>query len=177
MLPDRRRDVHSLSREEMAEVREEMLMEIMGRENRRAYMELLLSGSADQEYDPSAVFGVFPVLSSDGKITTDLVDFTRDGAGQEDDYLRKVAELTLDGTSFATDPGIQPVEGMNVASQTVAMMIVLAESISPSSVLVFCGDRPEIASAHLFYPIYLPPSEALTQVKDNSITALEQHKS
>jgi len=175
MAPDRRRDNRDVSPEEIAQIREQMMMEVIGREKSRAYMELLLSGSPDEEYDPSAVLGVFPVLSRDGEFTTDLVNFTKEGAGLEDDYLRKVAGLTLDGTDFVTDPG-QSIEGMDVATQTVAMMRVLADSISPSAVLVFCGDRPGETSAHLFYPAYLPPSEALSQVKDVSIFGLEQHK-
>lgn len=178
MSPDRKGvEVHRLSPEELEEIRRDRLMTVMGREASRGYSEILIDGSADEGYDPSAVVGVFPVESVSGKFTTDLVDFTREGAGEEDEYLKRVEGLTLEGSGFATDPGIQPVKGMDIETQVVEMMSLLAESISPSAVLVFCGDRPETASVHLFYPIYLPPSEALAQVKDMSAMAIEHHKS
>ena len=160
------RDRHPVSAEIEA-VREQEIFRISEHESRDGYQELLIKGSPSDEYDPVALLGVFPFLSTKGNITLDLVDLFRPGAPDDElGYLRRVQALALPRTSGSSH-GI--ISKASLDFQMPLAMRELALRNKPSAVLAFSRD-----AVHLFYPVVLPPLESLSQLKSTAELGIKQ---
>ncbi len=152
---------------EIEAVREQEIFRIAEHKSGDEYQELLIKGNLPDEYDPVALLGVFPFLSTSGNVTLDLVDFFRpDAPDDELGYLRRVQILALPRT-LGSSYGI--ISEASLDFQMPLAMRELALKNKPSAVLAFSRN-----AVHLFYPVVLPPSESLSQLKSTGELGIEQ---
>lgn len=145
--------------EEIEAIREEQLWKIVNHEAGSEYEELH-QGNQSDEYHPVAVFGVFPYLSTGGRITLDMMDFTSSEATDtEEGYWSRIMNLPPMDHEAHFDAESAPVLSFQLSMR----MRELAVGNKASAVAVFSRD-----SVRLFYAVGLAPAEALSQLKTTS---------